>query len=90
MADHPWPASSAHVWWPRPLPDRRSRTASRLTPPDGLSERGGVPPRCLVAFTPQTGLRMGEVFGVTREKVDFLRRELHVTVQLLPDGTTGP
>ncbi len=44
--------------------------------------------RALVLLAACTGMRQGEVFGLTRRRVDFLRREVHVVEQLtyLPGG----
>jgi len=42
--------------------------------------------RSLVVLTAGTGLRQGEVFGLTAEHVDFLRRVLHVEQQLIAVG----
>lgn len=53
----------------------------------GLPERY----RALVTLAAGTGLRQGEAFGLTLERVDFLRRQLRVDRQLvLLPGTQGP
>jgi integrase len=39
--------------------------------------------QALVTFTAGTGMRQGEVFGLTVDRVDFLRREVRVDRQLL-------
>lgn len=39
--------------------------------------------RALVILVAATGLRPGEAFGLTRDRVDFLRREVHVDRQLV-------
>ena len=43
--------------------------------------------RALVTLAAGTGLRQGEVFGLTVDRVDFLRRQLNVDRQLvtMPD-----
>ena len=44
-----------------------------------------MPPelQALVTFTAGTGMRQGEVFGLTVDRIDFLRREVRVDRQLL-------
>jgi integrase len=39
--------------------------------------------QALVTFTAGTGMRQGEVFGLTVDRIDFLRREVRVDRQLL-------
>ena len=38
--------------------------------------------KALVTFTAGTGMRQGEVFGLTLDRIDFLRREVRVDRQL--------
>ena len=55
-------------------------------PPDDSASRPDprpVPPElaALVTFTAGTGMRQGEVFGLTVDRIDFLRREVRVERQ---------
>lgn len=45
--------------------------------------------RALVVFAAGTGLRQGEVFGLKLDRVDFLRRSIEVSSQLV-DGAPAP
>jgi integrase len=46
--------------------------------------------RALVVLAAGTGLRQGEAFGITRDRVDFLRRQLKVDRQLVLLPGAGP
>lgn len=54
-------------------------------PADAMPDRY----RALVWFTAGTGLRKGEVFGLTLDRVDLLRRVVTVDRQLDPAGSGG-
>ena len=51
-----------------------------------------MPPRCraLVVFAAGTGLRQGECFGLSVDRVDFLRRQVRVDRQLVGVPEFGP
>jgi integrase len=46
--------------------------------------------RALVIFAAGTGMRQGECFGLTVDRVDFLRRQVKVDRQLVLEPKTGP
>ncbi len=67
------------------LPKREPRQIVALTTPAVLALTASVPPRYagLITLAAGTGLRQGEAFGLTLDRVDFLRRTLTVDRQLI-------
>ena len=67
------------------LPKREPRQIVPLTTPAVLALTASVPPRYagLITLAAGTGLRQGEAFGLTLDRVDFLRRTLTVDRQLI-------
>lgn len=53
---------------------------------DAMPERS----RCMVTVAAGTGMRQGEIFGVTLDRVDFLRRTVRVDRQIVDGGVFGP
>jgi len=72
------------------LPEAVKLEVRPLTPHQVLELAGAMPARygAVVVLAAGTGLRLSEVLGLTRERVDFLRRVVHVREQLvcLPGG----
>jgi integrase len=54
--------------------------------------RGAMPERlrALVTFVAGTGARQGEALGLTVDRLDMLRREVHIDRQLVGLGSAGP
>lgn len=46
--------------------------------------------RAMIVLAAGTGMRQGEIFGLTLDRVDFLRRSLRVDRQMLDGGMFGP
>ena len=69
----------------RKLPKQEPRQVVPLTTTAVRSLAQAVPPRysSLIALAAGTGLRQGEAFGLTLDRVDFLRRTLTVDRQLI-------
>lgn len=67
------------------LPKVERKRVVPLTTEQVEALRDGMPEqlRALVTFTAGTGLRQGEVFGLTVDRVDFLRRVVEVDRQLV-------
>ncbi len=64
------------------------RTVSAGTVSASISERNIAPRLARGSIDTQTGLRQGEAFGVTVDRVDFLRRTLTVDRQITQIGRT--
>ena len=67
------------------LPAKDRKQVIPLTTAQVDQIRDLMPPElaALVTFTAGTGMRQGEVFGLTVDRIDFLRREVRVDRQLL-------
>jgi integrase len=67
------------------LPTKDRKQVIPLTTAQVDQIRDLMPPElaALVTFTAGTGMRQGEVFGLTVDRIDFLRREVRVERQLL-------
>ncbi|MBF4766849.1 site-specific integrase [Nocardioides agariphilus] len=67
------------------LPSKDRKPVIPLTTEQVDHLRELMPPelQALVTFTAGTGMRQGEVFGLTVDRIDFLRREVRVDRQLL-------
>lgn len=67
------------------LPKRESKRVVPLTTEQVETIAAAVPPslRALVVLAAGTGLRQGEAFGLTRDRVNFLRREVTIDRQLV-------
>lgn len=63
-----------------------------LTPEQYRVFEAALPERLRIAAVLglSTGMRIGEVAGLTVDRVDFLRRRIRVNRQLLPSGEFGP
>ena len=70
------------------LPAKQAKRAVPLTTQQVDRLRDLVPDelKTMVTFTAGTGMRQGEVFGLTVDRIDFLRREVRVDRHLM----TGP
>jgi integrase len=80
------PASGAH------LPEVTGSPLVPLEPTQihQLAEAVPEPLYAAVILAAGTGLRQGELFGLTKSSVDFLRRELHVRQQLVSPSKGAP
>lgn len=76
-----------------PKVERRDEAVVALTPAEVIALADAMPERyrAMVLVAAGTGLRQGECFGLTRDRVDFMRRTVKVDRQLLMDnsGATG-
>lgn len=69
------------------------RWGDAMTPVKPRSPRHPISPPVAVEMplvAAQTGLRLGELLGLRPDDVDFLRRQIQVQQQLLPNGRYGP
>lgn len=65
----------------------------RVVPPsieqvEALRDAMPEPLRALIVLAAGTGMRQGELLGLTVDRIDFLRREVHVDRQLITDSWT--
>ncbi len=67
------------------LPEIERRDVDPMTVEQVLAvaEAAGLRYRALILLAGGTGLRLGECLGLTVDRIDFLRRELHVVQQLV-------